>query len=257
MIQFDGRFRGIVVDHVVGETQKGYPQWTATLQANEMWDADNGWQPFDDGVNNQVTLFAVLANEAGEIFWAESVRNVMGWSTNSFADLQNMDLAGHPIQFVVQYEEYNGKNNPKIQAIAAYDSETCGGGGSLKAADANQLSNLDSKFSKFMKAPAGGMKKPAKPKGAPKPTQTNKPATQVTPTQSPTKTERPDITFESLDAVWDAVLAQPGVDDSAATEAWQKVVPEVMASSQIDEAGFQQTEFQQVFKGVLDIVLPF
>jgi len=94
------------------------------------------------------------------------------------------------------------------------------------------------------------MKKPVKPKGAPKPTAKPSPSTA-------TKTERPDIQFDSLDAVWDAVIAQPGVDDAAATTAWQKVVPEVMASSQIDEAGFQQTEFQQVFKGVLDIVLPF
>ncbi len=245
MIQYDGRYRGIVVDHAVGETSKGYPQWVATLQANEIHDQDEGWKPFDAGMDNQVTLYAVLANEAGEIFWAESIRNTLGWATNSFADLQNMDLAGHPIQFTLQYEDYNGKSSPKIKAIAAYDSASCGGSGPLQKTDSNKLADLDNRFGKFMKAPAGGMKKPVKPKGAPKP-----PA----PVKTPDVIER---TFASLDDVWNAVLDQPGADDKTATDAWQKIVPEVMASSGKDEASFSQAEFSLVFNKVVEAIIPF
>ena len=246
MIQFDGRYRGIIVDHADGETSKGYPQWVATLQANEIHDQDEGWKPFDAGMDNQVTLYAVLANEAGEIFWAESIRNTLGWATNSFADLQNMDLVGHPIQFTLQYEDYNGKSSPKIKAIAAYDSASCGGSGPLQKTDSNKLADLDNRFGKFMKAPAGGMKKPVKPKGAPKP-----------PAPSAPIDSAPEREFASLDDVWNAVLDQPAVKDEEATAAWQVIVPEVMASSGKDEAAFGQAEFALVFKKVIAKIVPF
>jgi hypothetical protein len=246
MIQFDGRYRGIVIDHAVDATGNGYPQLVATLQANEVYDNDNGWQAFSDGMNNQIMMYAVLANESGELFWAEAIRSTLGWATNSFSDLQNMDLAGHPIQFTLQYEDYNGKSSPKIKSIAEYDSETCGGSGPLRKADSNKLADLDNRFGKFMKAPAGGMKKPVKPKGAPK----------LPPSQTSLQ-ERPKHEFTTIDDVWAAVINEPGIKEDEATSAWQDVVPQVMTSSGKDEAAFGKVELDEVYNKVMDKIMPF
>jgi hypothetical protein len=176
-----GAYRFEVLEHVVNLTKNsGFPQLVVKARAveqyneeTEEWDATytagDGNEYAIADADMQTTAFLVLANaEKPLLNWEQAVA-AFGWSGKSFAELNDMDLAGKRFLGQVRPNEYNGQTTLRIEYIDHVDGEPVR---TLKALDASGLKDLDAKFGGM--APAGGGKAPAKapakapPKAAPK-----------------------------------------------------------------------------------------
>lgn len=178
-----GKFRGPILSFGVGETSKsdekrgggGYPQFIASLKADEMYDDETkDWIPWAE-YDQVATGFFVLTSvdDKGIPFKCpnyDDVMNAVGWDGITYSSLAAMDLSETKVQFTIEESEFKGTTQLKPTWIKPYDAPI-----GIRTLDKAELSALDKKFAVNMpkakpisapkKAPP---KKPAPPKPEPK-----------------------------------------------------------------------------------------
>ena len=158
LIQEPASYRGVVVEHAVGATSTGLPQFVAKLRALERYDFDEkvwiDWTPRDDC---EITAYLVMFTaEQKEIFHVKDIQNVFEWDGKDIIALDGLDLEGAEVQFEVISEVYKEKPQIKVARIGKFDDAP--GSGAVKKLDAAELVALNAKFSAGLKKSGGGPK---------------------------------------------------------------------------------------------------
>lgn len=220
LIQKAGTYRGPIVEHGVGVTKSGLPQWTAVLQATEVYDFELGqWNPFTEE-HCDVTAFLCLFSQKQEpTFHVQNLMKAVEWDGKSLVGLNNLELVDAGIQFSVSIEEYNGNTGPKVNRVAAFD-DVPQAGTVRKLTDA-ELKGVSSQFDALLKKAAGPAKAVSAPAAAPataakpsalppKPKAAKKPAAPVTPpAEEPPFEETADLPVDDEpDAAAEAAAAE-------------------------------------------------
>ncbi len=249
-----GTFRGRVVDHAVSETKKsGLPQLVAKIEATEYFD-EKPEEPENPGewvdwseYEMQTTAYLVLFGADGRpCLNLEQCQKAFGWDGESFASLNDMDLAGVRFQFRVEDETYDGQTRRKVVWIDDSDATP---GQTIKKLDAKGLKALDGRYAGQLggkaKAPAGkpptaAPKSPAKaaaptPAPAPEPESDTTVEPEAAPPKAPPKAKKAKAktaasTPMTKDLAWESVmeLKTEAVENDALAEAWTTSCDEVM-----------------------------
>ncbi len=156
-IQEVASYRGVVVEHAVGVTNSGLPQFVAKLRAVERHDAqEKTWINWIGREDCEITAYLVLINKKGDpIFHAKDVQKVFEWDGVSLVVLNTLDLENAEVQFEVVEHEYEGKKSLRVANIRGYNEEP---GGSVKKLDDDELAQLNAKFGSTLKKLSGGPK---------------------------------------------------------------------------------------------------
>ena len=155
-----------------------------------------------DGALNSVTLDALKA--------------ALGWDGRNPFWLQDTDLAQHPVQVKLGYEEYNGKRRLKVQFLNPYGSSPSG---VTKADDATRRT-INNRLGAKLRAVSGGTPAPAPPpKGKPIP-----PASRPAAPPKPKKTAS-----EAMDEAWSEFTkhCKPDWTDEQVEDEWFRVLGEL------------------------------
>lgn len=165
IIDRSATFRGNIVDHGVGKSTNGYPQWVASLVAVEIYDEDEeiwvDWTPYDV---NEITSYQVLFGGKGETLAVQQIKKITGWDGLSFSSLAALDLSKTKIQFRVETNVYKEKTSLQVAWIDEYDAKP---GRAIRKLDAGDLKTMDVQYTKFLKQSApktAPTKVPTKPK---------------------------------------------------------------------------------------------
>ena len=186
MISTAGCFRGAVMEHAIGMTSSGIPQFEAKLQAVEQYDFETKeWNSLEGREDTEITAYLCFFTKEGKpTFHVDAVREVFEWDGQSLAELDSADLAGCGLQFYVEDNEYDGKTRKKVTRIAGYDDAP--GTGSVRKLDPEKVREMDAKFANALKKLSGGPKPvsanaaPAPAKPAPLPPKAGKKGKRVT-----------------------------------------------------------------------------
>ena len=156
-IQEAAHYRGVVVEHAVGVTNSGLPQFVVKLQATERYDvADKTWVNWSAREDCEITAYLVLIDKKGNpIFHAKAVQKVFEWDGASLTGLNLLDLENVEVQFEVQDHEYEGKESTQVSSIRGFNDEP---GNSVKKLDDDELAQLNAKFGSTLKKLSGGPK---------------------------------------------------------------------------------------------------
>ena len=248
-----GTFRGRVTDHGVSETRNGFPQWVATIQALEFYDASGemtenhepgyvAWGDFEQDMTAYLVLYTV--DQKSETGWkeclnAKQIKKVFGWNGLDFQGLADLKTSETLILFRVDDHEYNGQKSLQVSWIDTADASPIK---QLAKFDTAKLQGLTAKLGGALqgtapaaapaKAPAkaGTVKAPPKGKKVQAPA-TNSSVVETTPTTAaapvvPTVTTptAPAITDkpETKDSAWASVseLKQKDITDEKLAEIW-------------------------------------
>ena len=156
-IQEAASYRGVVVEHAVGVTNSGLPQFVAKFRALERYDSqDKTWISWVEREDCEITAYLVLIDKKGNpIFHAKDVQKVFEWDGASLTGLNLLDLENAEVQFEVQDHEYEGKESTQVSSIRGYNDEP---GNSVKKLDDDELAQLNAKFGSTLKKMSGGPK---------------------------------------------------------------------------------------------------
>jgi hypothetical protein len=245
-----GTFRGKVTDHGVSETRNGFPQWVATIQALEFYDANGeltgnhepgyvAWGDFDQDITAYLVLFTTdNKSETGwkECLNAKQIKKVFGWNGLDFQGLADLKTSETLILFRVDDHEYNGQKSLQVSWIDTADANPVK---QLPKFDATKLAGLTAKLGGALqgttvaavpaKAPASAkVKAPPKSQKAkapatnPPPVAGTTPTTVVAPAVPTVVTPTAPATIETKDSAWASVseLKQKDITDEKLAEVW-------------------------------------
>jgi len=237
-IDRDGTFRGFISEQGVGVSKNGHVQLKAVFNATEMWDADTeqwlDWSCYDE---TELTGYLYLLKSDNTWFkTATQLMKALGWSGESWDDLNNGDFSGTIIQFRVEQDDYNGKKSLKVAWVDHRDATP---GTSVQKLDADGLKSLNARCKGAFKELTGGPKPktvPAVPKmnvtetaveSAPvadkKPAKRGRPAAAKPPAKPAPTSKAPTPTPKADDAEEKPEDTNNSGSCSNADEAWEQV----------------------------------
>jgi hypothetical protein len=214
LINKAGTYRGPIVEHGVGVTSNGLPQWTAALQATEVYDFETGqWNPFTEE-HCDVTAFLCLFSQKQEpTFHVQNIMKAVEWDGKSLVGLNKLELVDSGVQFSVSIDEYNGKTGPKVNRVTAFD-DVPQAGTIRKLSDAD-IKDVSAQFDALLKKAAG----PAKAVSAPAASTPATPKPSVIPTKAKTVKKAAAPVAPPVEADEGDVLPPEGDEPDAAAEA--------------------------------------
>ncbi len=171
-INSTGTYRGKIVDHGVGATQKSnIPQWIASLTATERWDEETGqWVDWSGYEETEITAYLCLFDKKiNKCLNCTQVEKVTGWDGCDLQELSELDLSATGIQFRIETNTYvddSGQTKSSLQ-VAWIDEYDAAPGRTVRKLDPAELKKLNAKYSKAMK-PKTKPATAASPKAAPK-----------------------------------------------------------------------------------------
>lgn len=265
-IDSTGTYLGTIVEHSLGETKNGFPQFIVRVKADEKYVADTDglahfkltepqyvdWSSFDEEQLGYLVLFKSKdqLDDSTKLLNYEQLQLATGWEGTSFDDLNNGKFVGKKILFRVEENEYQGKVSLQMNWIDSVDAAP---ERSLKSLDVNKVKGLNALLKTTVKkSPAPVAAKPAKPgKPAVSPTTAapapSTPTAAAAPKTAPKAPKAPKAPPASAPATpeltkteaWDALLASPAageVEDSEIETAWLTASTEVLADRTEDKA---------------------
>ena len=168
LISNAGTYRGVATASGVALSTGGFPQFVANISALEAYDFDEKEWVDWCGQDEEITTYQVLFGGNGKpTLSAKQLQKVLGWSGQSFQELNDANYEAVPFQFRVEENEYNGKVTLQVSWIDAYDTVPGRQVQKLNAADVKKLDKLFAKQlknfggTKVASAPAAG--KPSVP----------------------------------------------------------------------------------------------
>lgn len=270
-IEREGTYRGRVIEHGMGETTNGYPQWIARLAADQMFVqpddreafAEEGYDISEDGWIDcsdwgwTITGYFCMFNNEKALLSYDQVIEATGWDGSDFAGLQAMDLTEHSVQYRTGLEEYNGNESMKVKWLDAVGAPVNRELASIDEKDAKALTN---KFKSMMRgkpkaAPAAApASKPkatpaAKPKaGAAKPAASKATKAPAAPPK-PKKSAAEQPAGMTKEQAWEHLLETSGLDDDGLADAWIAACEQVAPDK--DEDDFTTEDWGSVAATVL------
>jgi len=255
-----GVFIAKILEHSVGKTTNGFPQWVARLQAIKKYAAspeelaeygltEPGYVDWDFN-QGDISYFSLFGNDkkTGGMKRIQNFTQVMvatGWDGVSFASLAALDLAEKEILVRVEQDDYDGQTRFRVQWLDAADAPPVR---TLGALDPAALNDLDAQFGGLMesKKTAAPARAAAAPKAAgaaaPKPAAPpkNPPKRPVAAPAAPAAplTEA-DIPFE----------AEAGTAPSTKAEAWTDGCAKRVKMSDDDLGKTFTATYQKLFPG--------
>ncbi len=177
LIKTSGTYRGGILDHAVGKSSGGFPQWMVSLTAVDIYDYDTEtWVNCEKSPERDIAGYLCLFGSKGNpTFHVQDIMAAVEWDGKSLKGLNDLDLTGVGIQFTVGDDVYEGATVYKVVKVSPYD-DVPHAGGVRKMADAD-LQSLDAQYAALLKQQAG----PAKISKAP----AVAPVTPVTPAAVP------------------------------------------------------------------------
>ncbi len=148
-----GTFRGVAVDSGVALSSGGFPQFVANISALEIYDFDEqewvDWSEQDE----KITAYLVLFGGNGKpTLTAKQLQKALGWSGQSFQELNDANYEAVPFQFRVEENEYKGDIKLQVSWIDAYDALP---GRQMQTLDATEIKKLDKLFATQLKGFGG------------------------------------------------------------------------------------------------------
>ncbi len=166
LITREGTYRGVATDSGVGLTTNDFPQFVAQISALEFYDFDEkewlDWSEQDEEISGYFCLFG--GNNKPTLS-AKQVQKALGWSGQSFSELNDTDYSEVPFQFRVEEHEYNNETKLQVSWIDAYDATP---GRQVQKLNADDAKKLDKLFAAQLKN-FGGTKVVSAPATAGKP----------------------------------------------------------------------------------------
>lgn len=163
----------------------------------------------------------------------DSLRAAFGWSGTDAYWLEDTDLSSVPVQLVLDFEHYQGKDRLKVKWLNPHGAQ--GGGYEVKRADAATRRAIQTRLGSKLRALSGGV-----PANLPKPAGPPKPPASAKPTPPPparpavpagcTRDEAWQTLYDArpddANGWWPAILAEVAPNKSEADftpEDWAKV----------------------------------
>ena len=142
-ISREGTFRGVALDSGVGLTTNDFPQFIAQISALEFYDFDEKqWLDWSGQDEEMAGYFCLFGSSNKPTLSAKQVQKALGWSGQSFTELNDTDYSEVPFQFRVEEHEYNGDVKLQVSWIDAYDATPGRQAQKLDATDAKKLDKL-------------------------------------------------------------------------------------------------------------------
>lgn len=154
----------------------------------------------------------------------KSLKSSLGWDGVDLGWFNTADVSQQPVQIVLGFEEYKGKNRVKVKYLNPLGS--VGGAGEISKADPDKIKAMSNRLGSKLRAISGGT-----------PVQTPKPQTaRPTASTAPKAPATPPVGCSS-DEAW-AVIADTakklGMNEDQAAEVWFKIVAELFPAKQPD-----------------------
>ncbi len=178
------------------------------------------WRPCTDE-DLDITGYFYLEKRDGALnsVALDALKAALGWDGRDPFWLQDTDLAQHPVQVKLGYEEYNGKRRLKVQFLNPYGSS----GGGVTKADENTRQSIKTRLGSKFRAMAG-----------PAPAQTSAPAKPPAP-PTPPETKANESTLEEA---WAAFAASDGakkMDQEGLEKEWFRILADLFPGKQPDD----------------------
>ncbi len=167
LISTAGTFRGVATDSGVALSSGGFPQFVANISVREAYDFDEQEWVDWSGQDEEITAYFVLFGGNGKpTLTAKQLQKALGWSGQSFQELNDTNYEEVPFQFRVEENEYNDKVTLQVSWIDAYDAVP---GRQVQKLDDAGIKKLDRLFAAQLKG-LGGTKVASAPATTGKPT---------------------------------------------------------------------------------------
>lgn len=164
-----------------------------------------------------------------------SLKESLGWDGLDLEWFNTADVSQKPVQIVLGFEEYQGKNRIRVQFLNPYGST---GRGTVTRADSATLKVMSGRLGAKLRAMSGGTPhQTAKPTAA-RPTAARPSAPSKAPTVATATATKPAPAPCSADDAWAVFVpaAQAlGMNEAQTTECWFKVLGELFPSKQPDQ----------------------
>ena len=167
LISIAGTFRGVAADSGVALSTGGFPQFVANISALECFDFDEQEWVDWSGQDEEIMAYLVLFGGNGKpTLTAKQLQKALGWSGQSFQELNDTNYEAVPFQFRVEEHEYDNKVTLQVSWIDAYDAVP---GRHVQKLGAAEVKKLDKLFAAQLKG-FGGTRVASAPAttGAPK-----------------------------------------------------------------------------------------
>ncbi len=216
-----GTYRGVATDSGVALSSGGFPQFVANISALEIYDFDEqewvDWSEQDE----EITAYLVLFGGNGKpTLTAKQLQKALGWSGQSFQELNDANYEAVPFQFRVEENEYNNKVTLQVSWIDAYDAVP---GRQVQKLDAADIKKLDKRFATQLKGFGGTKVASAPAAGKPSvPVETN--AAQTEPEEETEQAEPEIPTTTTKGKTKKDVKSTLSAGTCTKSEAWRSLI---------------------------------
>ncbi|MCP4541687.1 MAG: hypothetical protein GY832_31530 [Chloroflexi bacterium] len=281
MSQIDrtGNFRGKIVDRGVGTSSGGFPQAILQLEADQMWDTENGvWIDWEYDVRETIAYLILFGKNGKPTASARQLMKALGWDGVAFIDIQENEKLKDEIQWQMGENTYEGNTTIRCQWIDAYDAVP---GRKVNKLEKSDIAALQAKYAGGLAKLSGGPKakaappaeaptapvqnptppveaapiaEPAAPAGPPQAAPTDPPASPDPPAPTPPATEKPKRSRKKaidMGAAWAECFAAgkaAGKTDVEVTNIWTELVK---AAGGNDAVGKNWTPIKEGFEKTL------
>lgn len=166
LLSKEGYYRGVILDSGCGETSKALPQEILMLQAEDVYDIDSEeWISVDPEDGTEITWYGVLfGHKDQELANCKQLKKITGWDGANIIELGEMDFAGLPIQFRVEFNTHEEKTSLKVVWV---DPKGASPFRSVPKLDRPGLERLQARYAPILaatRAPVAPASAPAKAK---------------------------------------------------------------------------------------------
>jgi hypothetical protein len=271
-IESPGTYIATIVDHGLGETRRGFPQFVARFHLKQKYVEDlhelkgfyeqgvvearddSGqtfdpqwvdWSHFDEYGTGYFVLFndTDSFDENSKLFHYDQLQAATGWQGVEFESFNDGWFVDKDVLIRVEEDEYNGETRLKINTIDSKDAAPDRGRGVQKA-EPEKVKSLQSKLKMGKKSGGAKASKPSKPsKPQQEQAESAEPVAEAPNTPAESDSSRPNAVSQT-DA-WEFVCNHKGDNiDSAIEDAWISACEEVGAET--DEDDFTPEMWAQV-----------
>lgn len=228
LLSKEGYYRGVILDSGCGETSTALPQEILMLQAEDVYDIDSeDWISVDPEDGTEITWYGVLfGHKDQELANCKQLKKITGWDGANIIELGEMDFAGLPIQFRVEFNTYEGKTSLKVIWV---DPEGASPFRSVPKLDRTGLERLQARYAPILaatRAPVAPASAPAKTpaKEADKPKRTRRTKAEIEAEKAAADPAEPTTTTKPAGRPQVPAAARPStaaVGKCTADEAWE------------------------------------
>lgn len=226
LISREGTYRADgITDSGISLTTNGFPQFVASIKATQCYDFDEKqWVDWSGEDEETIAYFVLFGGNGKPTLSAKNIQKALGWSGQSFEELNDTDYSEVPFQFRVEEHEYEGNVTLQVNWITEYDAVP---GRQVQKLEGDAVKKLDKLFAQQLKN-FGGVKIASAPAGAPEiPAESNVAGTDAIEPETADETPQaePEMPAKSTKAKPKTAKKTSATSESTATksEVWRYI----------------------------------